>query len=118
MILANAAVLGLETYDSVARDAGGLLDTLNDVFLAIFVVELAIRLVGFGSRPQDFFKSGWNVFDFDVVAARTGLIFNLLIGAVITSSRRRMSSSPAARTSNAGSPRPRPRTRPTTAASS
>jgi voltage-gated sodium channel len=69
VILANAAVLGLETYDSVARDAGGLLDTLNDVFLAIFVVELAIRLVGFGSRPQDFFKSGWNVFDFVVVAA-------------------------------------------------
>ncbi|MDQ3434410.1 MAG: ion transporter [Actinomycetota bacterium] len=35
----------------------------------MFVVELAIRLVGFGSRPQDFFKSGWNVFDFVVVAA-------------------------------------------------
>lgn len=66
VILANAAVLGLETYDSVARDAGGLLDTLNDVFLGIFVVEFAIRLVGFGSRPQDFFKSSWNVFDFVV----------------------------------------------------
>ncbi|MEJ7788246.1 MAG: ion transporter [Thermoleophilaceae bacterium] len=69
VILANAVVLGLETYDSILRDVGGLLGTLNDLFLGIFVVELAIRLVGFGSRPQDFFKSGWNVFDFVVVAA-------------------------------------------------
>jgi len=69
VILANAVVLGLESYDSILRDAGGLLGTLNDLFLGIFVVELAIRLVGFGSRPQDFFKSGWNVFDFVVIAA-------------------------------------------------
>jgi len=69
VIVANAAVLGLETYDSIERDAGGVLETLNDVFLAIFVVELTIRLIGFGARPQDFFKSGWNVFDFVVVAA-------------------------------------------------
>jgi voltage-gated sodium channel len=69
VILANAAVLGLETYPSVADRHGGLLTTLNDVFLGVFVVELVIRLVGFGSRPQDFFRSGWNVFDFLVVAA-------------------------------------------------
>ena len=69
VILANAVVLGLETYESISRDAGGLLGTLNDVFLGIFVVELTIRLIAFGSRPQDFFKSGWNVFDFVVVAA-------------------------------------------------
>ena len=69
VILANAVVLGLETYDSIARDAGGLLGALNDIFLGIFVLELAIRLAAFGSRPQDFFKSGWNVFDFVVVAA-------------------------------------------------
>lgn len=69
VILANAAVLGLETYPSAVRDAGGLLDTLNDVFLGVFVVELAIRLTAFGSRPGDFFRSGWNVFDFLVVLA-------------------------------------------------
>ncbi len=69
VILANAVVLGLETYPAVAREGGGLLRTLNDVFLAIFVVELVIRLVSFGSRPQDFFRSGWNIFDFLVVVA-------------------------------------------------
>ncbi len=69
VILANAVVLGLETYEGIVRDVGGVLAALNDVFLGIFVVELCIRLIGFGSRPQDFFKSGWNVFDFLVVAA-------------------------------------------------
>jgi voltage-gated sodium channel len=69
VILANAVVLGLETYDGVVRDAGPLLRTLNDVFLGIFVVELAIRLTAFGKRPADFFRSGWNVFDFVVILA-------------------------------------------------
>ena len=69
VILANAAILGMETYDGMVREYGGLLSALNDLFLGVFVVELAIRLVAFGSRPQHFFRSGWNVFDFLVVAA-------------------------------------------------
>jgi voltage-gated sodium channel len=69
VIIANAVVLGLDTYDAIRRDAGGLLDTLNDVFLGVFVVELAIRIGAYGRRPQDFFKSGWNVFDFVVIGA-------------------------------------------------
>ena len=68
VILANAVVLGLQTYDSIVEDAGGLLDALNAVFLAVFVVELAIRIAAYGSRPGDFFRDGWNVFDFVVVA--------------------------------------------------
>ena len=69
VIVANAVVLGLETYDGIREDTGDLLGTLNDVFLGVFVVELAIRIGAFGSRPQDFFRSGWNVFDFVVIAA-------------------------------------------------
>jgi voltage-gated sodium channel len=69
VIVANAVVLGLDTYDSIRRDAGGLLNTLNDIFLGVFVVELAIRIGAYGRRPQDFFRSGWNVFDFVVIGA-------------------------------------------------
>jgi voltage-gated sodium channel len=69
VIVANAVVLGLETYAGVEHDAGGLLRTLNDVFLGVFVVELAIRLTAFGAKPGGFFRSGWNVFDFLVVVA-------------------------------------------------
>ena len=69
VIVANAVVLGLDTYDTIEREAGGVLRTLNAVFLGIFVIELAIRIGSYGRRPQDFFKSGWNVFDFVVITA-------------------------------------------------
>lgn len=68
VIVANAVVLGLETYDSVVDEVGGLLHALNAAFLAVFVVELAIRIAAHGSRPLGFFRDGWNVFDFVVIA--------------------------------------------------
>lgn len=69
VILANAVVLGLGTYDSIEREAGGLLQLLNEIFLGIFVLEILTRIAAYGKRPQDFFKDGWNVFDFVVVFA-------------------------------------------------
>ena len=69
VILANAVVLALETYDSVVREAGGLLDVLNEAFLWVFVAELLIRFLAVSANPRRFFRSGWNVFDFVVVAA-------------------------------------------------
>ena len=68
-ILLNAIVIGLETYDSIDDEYGGLLRTLNDVFLGVFTVEVLIRVSAHGRRPLDFFRSGWNVFDFVVVGA-------------------------------------------------
>lgn len=67
VILVNAAVLGLETYESIDRDVGESLALVNDVCLAIFVIEIAIRIAAHGRRPQDYFKSGWNVFDFVII---------------------------------------------------
>jgi len=69
VILANAVTLGLGTYDGIEREAGSLLGTLDDVFLGIFMIELAIRITAYGRRPQDFFKDGWNLFDFVVIGA-------------------------------------------------
>ena len=69
VIVANAVVLGLQTYDGIVAEHGDTLELLNDVFLAIFVLELALRIGAYGRRPQDFFRSGWNVFDFVVIAA-------------------------------------------------
>ena len=68
VIIGNAVVLGLQTYPEIEERRGDLLNFLNDVFLAVFVVELAIRIGAYGRRPQDFFRSGWNVFDFVVIA--------------------------------------------------
>ena len=44
VIVANAVVLGLQTYDEVESKHGDTLNLLNDVFLGIFVVELALRI--------------------------------------------------------------------------
>lgn len=69
IILLNAAVLAIETFNGVMDRYGDAFGVVNLVFTAIFVIELAIRILAYGSRPQDFFKSGWNVFDFVIIAA-------------------------------------------------
>jgi voltage-gated sodium channel len=69
VILANAVVLGLETYEQLDDRHHDLFRTLNEVFLGVFVVELLIRLTAVSWRPRAFFGSGWNTFDFLVVTA-------------------------------------------------
>jgi voltage-gated sodium channel len=68
VIVLNAVTLGIQTYD-LSESVESALSTLDDVFLGVFVIEMTIRVAAFGSRPQDFFKDGWNVFDFFVVGA-------------------------------------------------
>jgi voltage-gated sodium channel len=64
VILINAVTLGLETFPEVMSRAGGLILTIDRLCLAIFVVEISLRLYAQGLR---FFRSGWNVFDFLIV---------------------------------------------------
>ena len=65
----NAIALGLETYPSIDASVGRELHVSNDVILATFVVELALRAAAHADRPASFWRSGWNVFDFVVIAA-------------------------------------------------
>jgi len=69
LIVANAAVLGAETYTGVARVWHAELDFLELLFMVAFTTEIVIRLVAHGSRPGGFFREGWNVFDLVVVLA-------------------------------------------------
>ena len=69
VIVLNAVVLGLQTYPNVEEDFGDAMSVIDNVCLGIFCVELTIRILAYGRRPQDFFKSGWNVFDFVVIGA-------------------------------------------------
>ena len=57
----------MQTYDEIEERYGDTLNFLNAVCVTIFVVELALRIGAYGRRPQDFFRSGWNVFDFVVI---------------------------------------------------
>jgi voltage-gated sodium channel len=65
LILLNAVILGLETDPDVMAAIGPQLLALDKALLAIFVVEIAARLWVQGQR---FWRDGWNIFDFTVVA--------------------------------------------------
>ena len=64
VIIFNAILLGLETSPEVMGAAGTIILALDWICLAIFVIEIALKLVAHGAR---FFRSGWNVFDFLIV---------------------------------------------------
>ncbi|WP_208347114.1 ion transporter [Pseudaestuariivita rosea] len=64
VILFNAVILGMETSKPIMDRFGTLILTLDRICLAVFVVEIALKLVAHSWR---FFKSGWNLFDFVIV---------------------------------------------------
>ncbi|MER7442686.1 ion transporter [Micromonospora avicenniae] len=68
LIVANGVVLGIETFSHLGA-AGPLLRWLELAFRAAFVTEIVIRVLAYGRRPQDFFRHGWNIFDFLVTLA-------------------------------------------------
>lgn len=65
LILINAALLGLETSASVMAVAAPQIMLLDKLILAIFVLEIGLRI--FAHRLA-FFKDAWSLFDFTVVA--------------------------------------------------
>lgn len=65
VIAINAIILGLETSPTVMNAAGSVLHVLDQVAVAIFVIELVMKLALYRLA---FFKRAWNVFDFTIVA--------------------------------------------------
>jgi voltage-gated sodium channel len=66
VIIFNAIILGLETSPRAMQAAGPLILFLDKACLAVFVIEIFLKIVARGAR---FFKSGWNIFDFLIVGA-------------------------------------------------
>lgn len=64
LVILNAVTLGLETVPAAMQRYGELLVMADRSLLAIFVAELALKLLAFGRR---FFRSGWNLFDLGVI---------------------------------------------------
>ena len=65
IIVLNAIILGLQTSPAVMARCGVFLHWLDMAALVIFIVELVAKFVALGRR---FFRDGWNIFDFLVVA--------------------------------------------------
>ena len=65
VIVINAITLGLETSPRAMQAAGPLLLAIDSTALWIFTVEIGLKLWVFRTR---FFRDGWNLFDFCIVA--------------------------------------------------
>ncbi len=63
VILLNAIVLGLMTLN-ISPATRAVLELIDDICLAIFVVEIAMKLIVYRAS---FFRDGWHVFDIVVV---------------------------------------------------
>jgi len=65
LILLNAVLLGMETSASLMAQHGAFILSLDKALLAIFVLELLLRIAAYRLA---FFKDPWSLFDFAVVA--------------------------------------------------
>jgi voltage-gated sodium channel len=64
VIILNAIILGLETDAAIMARFGALLLAIDKLCLGVFLIEIGVKL--FAYRLQ-FWRSGWNIFDFLVV---------------------------------------------------
>lgn len=64
MIILNLVVLMMK-YEGMPDNYAGVLDTLNVVFTAVFIVEAVVKIVGLSVRG--YFSNRWNFFDFFIV---------------------------------------------------
>lgn len=65
VIIINAFTLGLETSPNITSKYGLILSLVDKIALTIFTLELIGKLLVY---RFNFFKDGWNVFDFIIVA--------------------------------------------------
>ena len=65
VILFNSLLFGLQTSQEIIQRHGVALRCLDQICLWIFVVELCLKMLAYGTRfPRD----PWNIFDFLIVA--------------------------------------------------
>lgn len=65
LIIFNSITIGLETSDQIMSSFGNTLLLIDKIILAIFVIEIGLKLY---ANRFSFFTSGWNLFDFSIVA--------------------------------------------------
>jgi voltage-gated sodium channel len=64
LILLNAVTLGLETWDALMAEYGGIMHAIDQALLLAFTGELLLRIYAFRGR---FFRDPWGIFDLFVV---------------------------------------------------
>ena len=67
LILLNGLILGMETSPSLVNQYGNLLHLGNQLILAVFIVEAALKMAALAPQVSRYFQDGWNIFDFSVI---------------------------------------------------
>jgi len=65
VIVINAIVIGMETSPLLMQRFGLILGAIDTIAIGIFIAEILLKLFVYRIT---FFKSGWNIFDFVIVA--------------------------------------------------
>jgi voltage-gated sodium channel len=79
IIFLNAVALALLTIPGIDAATRESLERFDQAALWIFVAELVVRMISYGSKPWNFFKTGWNVFDFIIIGLSPFLANQTLI---------------------------------------
>jgi voltage-gated sodium channel len=79
IILLNAVALALLTIPGIDGATRESLVRFDEIALWIFVCELIVRMISYGRRPWEFFKTGWNIFDFIIIGLSPFLANQTLI---------------------------------------
>ena len=66
-ILLAGVLAGVETDAAMLAAHGPLLRTLDAIVLGIFIIEVLLKLTASCPQPWNYFRNGWNVFDFVIV---------------------------------------------------
>ena len=67
LILATGALLGLGTSPALEEQYGHLLHYGNQIILGVFIVEALLKMLAAAPRVDNYFRDGWNVFDFLII---------------------------------------------------
>lgn len=73
IILVNAVSLALLTMPNIEPSVMETLTELDTFALYVYLGELIIRILSYGTKPWEFFRQGWNVFDFTIVILSFGI---------------------------------------------
>ena len=68
VILLNAISLALLTMSEISDGARQSFEAFDRIALYVYTAELVLRMISYGKKPWEFFRRGWNVFDFLIVA--------------------------------------------------
>ena len=69
VILFASVLVGMQTYKGFATRNAAVLEFFDAIVLGIFTIEILIKILAEGSRPMNYFRNPWNLFDFLIVAA-------------------------------------------------